>query len=888
MRLCALLTTLAGALLAVPGPVGWRLPGLTPRFERPGDVVLGGSFCILHFYNAVSLDFTTLPAGLPSSSVSSWGYRVAQSFVFAVEEINNSTHLLPNLTLGFSIRNSGDSVHGAMHETMAFLTGQEDPVPNYSCHRGPPQAAMVGDTRSALSVAMARLLGLYKFPQVSYASTLPSLSDKNQFPSFLRTRASDLTTSYAMTQLVLHLGWSWVGILAQDDDFGQQAGNLAREELSQAGVCIEFHLHIPSRQSPEKIDANVRKMEKSTATGVLVFLSNSNIQLILHRLVGNRVLGQVWVSETLVHTVIALATPGASWVLQGAFGLKLRSSHAHGLSEFFAHLHPSRTPEDMFLRRFWEATFGCRWPHSNDTEPSDMQLCSGNETLRDHEYPFQEVSRLEAAYPAVYSIAHALQDMVLCENENRECGDPVHFQPWQLLHPLRKVSFQTPDGTHIMFDANGDLVTKFDVLQGQWSPEGQFHFVHIGKMDPHPSLENRMMILLKDSEKALGSLFVPSSVCSTSCEPGSSQIPQQGAPHCCFECQPCPEGQFADQKDMKSCLQCPEEQYSSQSKDYCLPRTETFLAFDEPLGLVLTVVSLSLASLACLVLGVFLWFQQTPVVRANNRALSYVLLVSLTLCALSTLLFLGRPSPTTCLLRQITFAVVFTVAVSCVLAKTLTVVLAFRATKPGQRVHMCLGPSASSFVVLVASLVQIILCGIWLGTSPPFPHRDTASEPGHLVLQCHEGSGIAFSCVLGYLGLLAIGTFSVAFLARGLPDTFNETKFLTFSMLLFCSVWTAFLPLYFSARGKATVAVEVFSILASTAGLLGGIFFPKCYLILLKPERNTPPSLRTGPWAQRDLGRGVPPGHPHSTISARPPSQQQDPGSQFLVPALTT
>ncbi|XP_013365334.1 PREDICTED: vomeronasal type-2 receptor 116-like [Chinchilla lanigera] len=301
---------------------------------------------------------------------------------------------------------------------------------------------------------------------------------------------------------------------------------------------------------------------------------------------------------------------------------------------------------------------------------------------------------------------------------------------------------------------------------------------------------------------------------------------------------------------MKSCLLCPAEQYPSQARDRCLPRTETFLAFEEPLGLAMTLMALTLASLACLILGVFLRFRHTPVVRANNRALSYVLLASLALCALSPLLFLGRPSPATCLLRQTTFAVVFTVAVSCVLAKTLTVVMAFRVTRPGQRVRVCLGPGAAASVVLVSSLTQVILCGVWLATSPPFPHRDAASEPGRLVLQCQEGSGVAFSCVLGYLGLLATGTFSAAFLARGLPDAFNETRFLTFSMLLFCSVWTAFLPLYHSARGKATAAVEVFSILASTAGLLGGIFLPKCYLILLKPEQNTLSRRRIGHHAQ--------------------------------------
>ncbi|XP_043932067.1 vomeronasal type-2 receptor 26-like [Protopterus annectens] len=340
-------------------------------------------------------------------------------------------------------------------------------------------------------------------------------------------------------------------------------------------------------------------------------------------------------------------------------------------------------------------------------------------------------------------------------------------------------------------------------------------------------------------EKRIRGTKPPRSVCSESCAPGFRKVIHPGKPACCYYCVQCAEGEIANQSDSTGCLSCPLEEWSNERKDKCIQRSTEFLSYDDPLGIALTSITVMASVLTAAILVIFIRFNDTPIVKANNRNLSYLLLITLMVCFLCSFIFIGYPNWLTCRLRQAVFGVSFVLSVSSILAKTIMVVIAFSATKPNSKFKGWVGPQLSYTLVSLSTLVQLIICVTWIAWSSPFPEQNFKSQPGLIIIECNEGSTTAFWCMLGYMGVLAGICFIVAFLSRNLPDSFNEAKFISFSMLVFVSVWLGFIPAYLSTKGKYMVAVEVFAIIASSAGLLACIFFPKCFIILMRPDKNT-------------------------------------------------
>ncbi|XP_066486296.1 vomeronasal type-2 receptor 26-like [Tiliqua scincoides] len=790
-------------------------------------------------------------------------YQHVLSLEFAVKEVNENPKILPNVTLGFHIYDSFANARMTQQNTLKLLSSWKRIVPNFSCDMQNGLIAIIGGLDSDISLNMAALLSIYKIPQIAYSIFAPVKNPKIQLPSFYRTVPNEELQYTGIVHLFLHFLWTWVGIIAADDDDGEKFVQVLRKMLYQNGVCTAFSEKTPVLSHTLEM---LQAFESIQSKGSLI--TNSKVKVLVVNAEPQTTACLIWliyfysVSENSAETSIGKVwIMTAHWdfssqsehrnfniqVFDGALSFAIHSSHVPEFTKFLQILHPNPKKREDFIRVFWEKAFNCSLLDSSEHGESN-NICTGHEKLENLPGFVFEMSMTDQSYSiynAVHAIAQTMHKMYTFRPKLNTIMDRVRvdrpfFQPWQLHRFLKSISFNNSAGDTVSFDENKELQAGFDIINWVTFPNRSFLRVKVGRMDPQASAGQ--VFTINDEAITWHSMFnqeLPVAMCNNKCHPGYSRKKKEGEPFCCYDCAPCPDGKFSDQIDIDDCFKCPEHQFPNRDKDQCLPKIVNFLTFGEPLGIILTFLASSFSLLTALVLGVFIKNKDTPIVKANNRDLTYSLLISLLLCFLCSLLFMGRPQTVTCFLRQTTFGMIFSVAISCVLAKTITVIMAFTATKPGSRMRKWVGKRLTNAILLASSLIQAAVCAGWLCTAPPFPDIDMHSLNDEIIEECNEGSATMFYCVLGYLGLLAFVSFTVAFLARKLPDSFNEAKFITFSMLIFCIVWLSFVPSYLSTKGKYMVAVEIFTILVSSAGLLSCIFFPKCYIIIWRPALNT-------------------------------------------------
>ncbi|MGH0140289.1 UNVERIFIED_CONTAM: hypothetical protein FKN15_046070 [Acipenser sinensis] len=699
---------------------------------------------------------TSMPVSVACEGFNYRTFRCTQTMRYAIDEINKREDILPNTELEYVIYDSCFTISKSVEGTLTYLTGQDEAVPNYRCSSGAPLAALLGTGGSVLSIATARILGLYYFSQVSYGSSCTVLSDKFQFPSFLRTIPNDDFQSKAMANLVVYFGWTWVGTIAADDDYGKYGIKLFKEEVEKAGVCISFSETLPKLYSRETILNIVETVKRSTANIIVVFATDVDLSPLIEKLIIHNITDKTWIASEAWVTSALISKPEYYSALGGTLGFAIRRAHIPNLKEYLLNINPFESP-DPLIGEFWQRAFNC--------------------TLED---------------------MHAVENMY--------------------------TATRNPDGT----------ISYVEIGQyNSTAPPGS-----------EMTINNGSIVWINDKVEA------PCSVCSESCQPGTRKGIRQGEPVCCFDFITCADREISNEADSRECIQCGEDYWSNTKRDACVAKDIEFLAYDEALGITLLAVSAFGACIAIAVTIIFLVYRNTALVKANDAVLSFFIQFSLVITFLSSIIVMGEPVKWSCMTRQVSLALGFCVCLSCIMGKTIVLMFTARAAKsknPEKTNSELIRPIHQRIIALTCILIHACACAVWLVLYPPYPVKNTASQNIKILLECDEGSIIFICCIFGYDVLLALLGFVFAFMACKLPDNFNEAKFVTFGMLVFFIVWISFVPAYLSTRGKFMVAVEIFAILASSFGLLACIFIPKCYIILLKPERNTDALVRCKP-----------------------------------------
>ncbi|XP_069053569.1 extracellular calcium-sensing receptor-like [Lepisosteus oculatus] len=806
--------------------------------------MIGGVFAIHRRSTEKVFPFTSTPEPLECKSLNLGEFQSAQTMVFAIEEINNRTDLLPGISLGYKIYDSC-SLPSAVRAAMALMNGNEETLSDTSCSRPAAVQAIIGDSRSSNTVAVSATVGSFYIPVISHFATCACLSNRRRFPSFFRTIPSDYYQSRALAQLVKHFGWTWVGAISGDNDYGSYGMATFVEAAQQEGICFEYSEVIHQMYPREKILKVVDVIKKSTAKVIVAFIGEGEMTVLIKELSYQNVTGHQWIGSEAWITASNVATAEGYKLLSGSIGFAVIKNKIDGLREFLTNTHPSQVLGNGLLNEFWETVFNCSL--TNNSETTGGKLCTGLENLKELDNQYTSVSELRISnnvYKAAYAVAYSLHKLLDCKQgqglfTNYSCAKTINTEPWQVLEQLKKVNFTLKTGEKVSFDDNGDPPARYEFVNWQLNNESAIQFMTVGYYDSslptgHQFEMNNVTIVW-----ASGQHEKPESMCSESCLPGTRKAVQRGRPVCCYDCIRCAEGEISNTTDSNDCIRCPLEYWSNQKRDKCLLKRIEFLSFGEIMAILLMIFSLVGAFITISIALIFFKYKDTPIVKANNSELSFLLLFSLTLCFLCSLTFIGQPSDWSCMLRHTAFGITFVLCISCVLGKTIVVLMAFRATLPGNNIMKWFGPTQQRLSVLAFTLIQVLICVVWLTISPPFPNKNIKYYAERIILECDLGSAGAFCAVLGYIGFLSAMCFVLAFLARKLPDNFNEAKFITFSMLIFCAVWITFIPAYISSPGKFTVAVEMFAILASSFGLLLCIFAPKCYIIIFKPELNT-------------------------------------------------
>ncbi|GFS05343.1 metabotropic glutamate receptor-like [Elysia marginata] len=426
--------------------------------------------------------------------------QYVEALMFAVDEINKDSNLLPNTTLGMVIVDDCAKQSTASAQAVRFLTrlnhnNMRESSSSHSTaseniisgatghknHKGSRSNAtensdredcrccqdhsnhfdvvgVLSPIRSDTSTVVSYLLGPAHIPQLSFSANSDELSNPHLHPYFLRLIPPASREVVAVLEFIARQGWTYVSVVTGSGSYGDAVMKAIRWEAFRLGICVATHVKTRLGMA----DCEYRKLVHEllhfpSARAVVSFVGISEIVGLLMAVQEVDVAGWlVWVGSDAWANHISLIPDYLRPALHGSFVTVLDQPRAPQFEEHFRRLKPHSNTNPWF-RQFWERQFNCSYQAQTCDENADITKSNG----------FHFLSLNSLVIDSVYVYAHALTELMKAECHDvmgsslRDC-----ITGSRLLAYLNKVSFQGITGSIKMGEERA-LYTVNQILPGK-------------------------------------------------------------------------------------------------------------------------------------------------------------------------------------------------------------------------------------------------------------------------------------------------------------------------------------------------------------------------------------------------------------------------------------
>lgn len=629
---------------------------------------------------------------------------------FAINEVNDG-NLLPNISLGFTIVDTCSKDLTAQALTLRFINAKGKN--NNSCPFGKDViedmsvigVICAGGSRN--TILMAPILAMYNIPLLSFTSSSPLLSDKNNFPYFLRIVPPDTYQAQAILAIMYHFGWTYFSVIYEEGSYGTELFRELERKTKNSGVCIRVGLKVKPSSTQTDYDYFAKQISLTPKARAIVIILLPVQAFQFMRTVKNKGLANnfFWIgTDSWGHNPEDFVHQGIDDIALGLIRTNFVTSQVSRFEDYFSKLTPN-TVKNLWLEEYFSIKNNCGEPE----RIMNYSTCSAKNFGSSASY--STLSYASLIIDAVNVFARGV-DYVL----RKDCQQPIKEERLKcitgskMLTAFRNLIFGGETGS-VYFDKQQDgpaqyYITNYkiinnklvDIIVGTWN--GSCQNVTFNK-----PVTFRPKVITGGQE-------YPKSVCSDPCPSGYQKVIKK--PKCCWECEKCKDNELTlSVNGTEKCERCPQSEefiWPNANRTFCILIDQFHLSASHTAVFVMLFLCFVWLVTFVTTIVVFEFYRRNPALLSSRDGLSYVTLITIIVTNVTPVTLMLKPTYVTCVFNYISFQMRYSLIYGHILTKVWNMYQAFSGRDNAHIVNndpkIFIGISITTILIQVSEFVR--------------------------------------------------------------------------------------------------------------------------------------------------------------------------------------